>query len=190
MRVQCAPTHKRLPARAAAASGACRAHEAKAEKAVATTALVAAGAAVTAFPALAAEAGALGGDALTAAGAVVGVVGLGGLLVATDPQRRRNTMAQGAGGDEMSSVKDYFEGTGSMPSTRVHRHPTPHVRCILNSSRCVFGCFSTRTCSRRQCSRNRGPDFIGCKSCSHSNAEATLHLVRIFLADPLSALFI
>lgn len=69
-------------------------------------------AAVVALPALANDAG-VSADAVTAAGAIVGVAGLGGVLVATDPQRRRNAMAQGAGGDEMASVKEYFETSGA-----------------------------------------------------------------------------
>lgn len=114
MRVQCKPPNTRLPARTAAASGSCRAHDVRVEKLATTAAVAAAGVVVSALPALAADAGALSGDAVTAAGAIVGVAGLGGLLIATDPQRRRTTMAQGSGGDEMSSVKDYFEGTGSL----------------------------------------------------------------------------
>ena len=47
--------------------------------------------------------------------AVVGVsavVGMSLLLINTDPQQRRKTMAQEAGGDEMASVKDYFNSSG------------------------------------------------------------------------------
>eukprot|EP00892_Ulva_mutabilis_P007109 jgi/Ulvmu1/4770/UM020_0055.1 len=64
-----------------------------------------------ALPAFAGDAG-VSADAVTAAGAIAGVAGLGGVLVATDPQRRRNAMAEGAGGDEMASVKEYFETSG------------------------------------------------------------------------------
>ena len=58
-------------------------------------------------------------DSLMAVGAVVGVLGLGGVLLATDPQKRRNDMAESAGGDEMSSVKQYFDTTGALPRSLV-----------------------------------------------------------------------
>lgn len=128
MRVQCSPTNTRLPARGAAASGSCRAHDVNVEKLT----VGAAAFTLSALPALAADAGALSGDAATAAGAIVGVAGLGGLLVATDPQRRRNTMAEGAGGDEMSSVKDYFEGTGAFSSLLLRHRCAPHALRDLN----------------------------------------------------------
>jgi hypothetical protein len=51
-------------------------------------------------------------DAVLSVGAIAGVAGLGGLLLATDPQKRRDQMTGGAGGDEMKSVKDYFETAG------------------------------------------------------------------------------
>jgi hypothetical protein len=54
-------------------------------------------------------------DAMLSVGAIAGVAGLGGLLLATDPQKRRDQMTGGAGGDEMKSVKDYFETAGSPP---------------------------------------------------------------------------
>jgi hypothetical protein len=66
--------------------------------------------AAAALPALA-DAGVASNAALSV-GAIAGVAGLGGLLIANDPQKRRAQMAQGAGGDEMKSVKDYFEGSG------------------------------------------------------------------------------
>ena len=71
------------------------------------------GAAVAvALPALADAGGAP--DVMLAGGAIVGVAGLGGVLLATDPQKRRDSMKDGAGGDEMKSVKDYFESAGAM----------------------------------------------------------------------------
>ena len=66
-----------------------------------------------ALPALASDAG-VSADAVTAVGAIAGVAGLGGVLIATDPQRRRSAMAEGAGGDEMASVKEYFETSGAV----------------------------------------------------------------------------
>lgn len=134
MRAHCTPPSTRLPARTAVASGSCRAHDARVEKFATTAAVAAAGVVSCALPALAADAGALGGDAVTAAGAIVGVAGLGGLLLATDPQRRRTTMAEGSGGDEMSSVKDYFEGTGAIParfSLTRPRRAAAHARHTL-----------------------------------------------------------
>ena len=65
----------------------------------------------SALPALADSA--VASDAVLSAGAIAGVAGLGGLLIATDPQNRRNKMATGAGGNEMKSVKDYFESSGA-----------------------------------------------------------------------------
>ena len=99
----------------------------------AAAAVSAAGVAASALPALAADAGALGGDAATAAGAIVSVAGLGGLLIATDPQRRRTTMAEGSGGDEMSSVKDYFEGTGTFHASHVAIQSTSAARSAYSS---------------------------------------------------------
>jgi hypothetical protein len=49
------------------------------------------------------------GLALTSAGAVGG---LAWLLVSTDPGRRREAQAAAAGGDEMDSVRQYFNTTG------------------------------------------------------------------------------
>jgi hypothetical protein len=67
--------------------------------------------ATTALPAVAETVAA--SDAMLSVGAIAGVAGLGGLLLATDPQKRRDQMTGGAGGDEMKSVKDYFETAGS-----------------------------------------------------------------------------
>ena len=78
-------------------------------------------AASLALPALASDAG-VSADAVTAAGAIVGVAGLGGVLVATDPQRRRSAMADGAGGDEMASVKEYFETSGAVNPCLKYEH--------------------------------------------------------------------
>lgn len=79
---------------------------------------------------------AVSSDAVLGAGAVAGVAGLGGLLIATDPQKRRAQMAQGAGGDEMKSVKDYFDGSGAPRFCK-------HLRAGLRSC-----CKPTSACSR------------------------------------------
>ena len=55
---------------------------------------------------------ALGGDAAYAVGGIGAAAALGAALVAADPSRRREQMAEAAGGDEMESVKKYFNGTG------------------------------------------------------------------------------
>jgi hypothetical protein len=79
-------------------------------------ALVAGVSVAIALPALAD--GAAASDAVLGAGALAGVAGLGGLLMATDPQKRREQMRDGSGGDEMKSVKDYFESSGANQLTR------------------------------------------------------------------------
>jgi len=43
---------------------------------------------------------------------IAGIVGVGALLISQDPEKRRQTMAEGAGGDEMESVKNYFDTEG------------------------------------------------------------------------------
>jgi len=58
-----------------------------------------------------AEVADVGGLPLALGGAVA-VAGLGAVLVNTDPERRRTAQAAAAGGDEMESVKTYFNGTG------------------------------------------------------------------------------
>lgn len=65
---------------------------------------------VLAAPALAADGLS---DAGVATVAVVGVAGLATVLVATDPQRRRSEMSTTAGGNEMDSVKNYFNSEGA-----------------------------------------------------------------------------
>jgi len=47
-----------------------------------------------------------------AVGGVAAVAAVGGLLVATDPEKRRDDMKASSGGDEAASVKDYFNSTG------------------------------------------------------------------------------
>lgn len=64
---------------------------------------------LAAAPALAAPFG----DAVLSVGAIAGVAGIGGLLIATDPQKRRTAMAEGSGGDEMASVREYFDNDGA-----------------------------------------------------------------------------
>merc|ERR1719387_2785290 len=57
---------------------------------------------------------ALGGleDGQVIVGGGVAVAGLAAALLATDPSRRRQDMAEAAGGDEMQSVKNYFNTEG------------------------------------------------------------------------------
>lgn len=73
---------------------------------------------MVAAPAMAADG--LGEQGLAAA-AVVGVIGLASVLVATDPQQRRSEMASQAGGNEMDSVKNYFNSEGAAPAGRLLR---------------------------------------------------------------------
>ena len=47
-----------------------------------------------------------------AVGGVAAVAAIGGLLMATDPNKRREDMKSTAGGDEAKSVADYFNSTG------------------------------------------------------------------------------
>lgn len=47
-----------------------------------------------------------------ALGGAAALAGLGAVLVNTDPEQRRKAQAAAAGGDEMESVKTYFNGTG------------------------------------------------------------------------------
>ena len=63
-----------------------------------------AGPAFAATEALSQTADAVGGAAAVAA--------VGGLLIATDPNKRREDMKSSAGGDEAKSVADYFNSTG------------------------------------------------------------------------------
>lgn len=106
-------------------------------------------AASIALPALASDAG-VSADAVTAAGAIVGVAGLGGVLVATDPQRRRSAMAEGAGGDEMASVKEYFETAGAAYPCLKDEH------ALLLTSRCAVSVISESACSRNDCCDQAG----------------------------------
>lgn len=54
-----------------------------------------------------------GGVLAPTAGGLVAVAGVAAALVAgSDPEKRRKEMAQTTGGDEMESVKNYFDGTG------------------------------------------------------------------------------
>jgi hypothetical protein len=134
----------RVQGRANVSAVACRAHDVKSDSFVHSAAVAAATTIVSAsMPAFAADAVALNGDVVTAAGAIAGVAGLGGLLVATDPQRRRNTMAQGAGGDEMASVKDYFETAGVTHPLTMHR---VNFACVCEQfcirTICVLLCYS------------------------------------------------
>ncbi|KAG1657852.1 hypothetical protein FOA52_002031 [Chlamydomonas sp. UWO 241] len=52
------------------------------------------------------------GTMTVAVGGLGAVAGLGALLVATDPQRRRDGMMASTAGDEAESVKNYFNTTG------------------------------------------------------------------------------
>jgi hypothetical protein len=83
------------------------------ENRVASACCVAGAALLAAAPALATDPAIVSSDVVLSAGAVAGVAGLGGLLIATDPQKRRTQMATSSGGDEMASVKDYFEKAGA-----------------------------------------------------------------------------
>jgi magnesium-protoporphyrin O-methyltransferase len=47
-----------------------------------------------------------------AVGGAAAVAAVGGLLIATDPNKRREDMKSSAGGDEAKSVADYFNSTG------------------------------------------------------------------------------
>ena len=47
-----------------------------------------------------------------AVGGAAAVAAVGGLLIATDPNKRREDMKSEAGGDEAKSVADYFNSTG------------------------------------------------------------------------------
>jgi magnesium-protoporphyrin O-methyltransferase len=47
-----------------------------------------------------------------AVGGLAAVAAVGGLLIATDPNKRRDDMKSTAGGDEAKSVADYFNSTG------------------------------------------------------------------------------
>jgi magnesium-protoporphyrin O-methyltransferase len=47
-----------------------------------------------------------------AVGGAAAVAAVGGLLIATDPNQRREDMKSSAGGDEAKSVADYFNSTG------------------------------------------------------------------------------
>lgn len=58
-----------------------------------------------------ADAGGLDAVPIAAAGAVA-LVGLAGGVIATDPQKRRDQQMQEEGGDEMESVKSYFNTEG------------------------------------------------------------------------------
>ena len=68
-------------------------------------------ASLAAAPALASPAAMA--DTILSVGAIAGVAGIGGLLIAADPQKRRSAMAEGAGGDEMASVREYFDNDGA-----------------------------------------------------------------------------
>jgi magnesium-protoporphyrin O-methyltransferase len=47
-----------------------------------------------------------------ALGGAAAIAGLGAVLVNTDPEKRRQEQAAAAGGNEMESVRSYFNGTG------------------------------------------------------------------------------
>jgi len=85
---------------------------ASAQAAAASVASTLAASLAVAGPALAAD-----GDAGSAVGSVVGVLalaaGAGVFFSAADPEKRREEMTAAAGGDEMASVKTYFETEGA-----------------------------------------------------------------------------
>jgi hypothetical protein len=95
-------------------------------------------------------------------GATGAIAGLAYLLVTTDPGKRRSEMAEAAGGNEMESVKNYFDTAGferwnkiygTTSVRRRHERASPHARCSDT-------CTRTRWCTLR---RVRGVHSAGCR---------------------------
>ena len=59
-----------------------------------------------------AEGAALSGDVATAVAGLGGAAAVAAVLIGTDPQQRRSSMAAKSGGDEMASVREYFNTSG------------------------------------------------------------------------------
>ena len=109
--VSCSSVRATVAPKAAAKRDAAKAAKTAKSVSLATPAFAAAsltGPAFAATEALSQTADGVG----VAVGGAAAVAAVGGLLIATDPNKRREDMKSSAGGDEAKSVADYFNSTG------------------------------------------------------------------------------